>query len=130
MNLHFAALSQAASPGAKGVVLMAGDGTFTSSHIHAHGIFEHIDPTTPKPNTILNAGTWKTTKLVSFTLIGTYGVQAAGILTIKVDLVQQIPSPTVMPATLARSLSEPSARTASPEKWGGCVTPTNRSASR
>jgi hypothetical protein len=100
LNLHFAALSQAASPGAKGVVLMAGDGTFTPSHIHAHGIFEHIDPTTPKPNTILNAGTWKTTKLMSFTLTGTYGVQAAGILTIKVDLVQQIPSPTVMPATL------------------------------
>jgi hypothetical protein len=100
LNLHFAALSQAASPGAKGVVLMAGDGTFTSAHIHAHGIFEHIDPTTAKPNTILNAGTWNTTKLVSFTLTGTYGVQASGILTIKVDLVQQIPSPTVMPATL------------------------------
>ncbi len=100
MNLHFAALSQAASPGAKGVVLMAGDGRFTSSHIHAHGIFEHIDPTTPKPNAILNAGTWKTTKLVSFTSIGTYGVQASGILTVKVDLVQQIPSPAIMPATL------------------------------
>ena len=100
MNLHFAALSTAASTGAKGVVLMAGDGRFTSSHIQGHGIYQHIDPTTQKPNTILHAGTWKTTNLVSFTSIGTYGVQASGILTMKVDLVQDIPSPAVMPATL------------------------------
>jgi hypothetical protein len=100
MNLHFAALSGAVSPGAKGVVLMAGEGTFTSSHIQGHGIYEHIDPTTPKPNTLLHAGSWKATRLVSFTSIGTYGVQAAGILTMKVDLVQDIPSPAVMPATL------------------------------
>jgi hypothetical protein len=100
MNLHFAALSQASSAGAKGVVLMAGDGGFTSSHIQAQGMFEHIDTTTPKPNTILNAGTWKATNLVSFTLVGTYGVQASGILTMNVDLVQDIPSPGVMPATL------------------------------
>jgi hypothetical protein len=100
MNLHFAAVSTSASIGAKGVVLMAGDGRFTSSHIQGHGIYQHIDPTTPKPNTILNAGTWKTTSLVSFKSIGTYGVQASGILTMKVDLVQDIPSPAVMPATL------------------------------
>jgi hypothetical protein len=100
MNLHFAGLSQATSPGAKGVVLMAGDGRFTSSHIEGHGMFEHIDTTTPKPNTILNGGTWKATSPVSFTLVGTYGVQASGILTMKVDLVQDIPSPAVMTATL------------------------------
>lgn len=101
LNLHFAAVSTAASAGAKGVVLMAGDGRFTSSHIQANGIYEHIDPTTPKPNTILNAGTWKATRLVSFTSIGTYAVQAAGILTMKVDLVQDIPfRRAVMPATL------------------------------
>ena len=100
MNLHFAALSTAASPGAKGVVLMAGDGMFTSSHVQGHGIYEHIDPTTPKPNAILHAGTWMTTSLVSFTSIGIYGLQASGILTMKVDLVQEIPSPAVMPATL------------------------------
>jgi len=100
MNLHFAAVSTAASAGAKGVVLMAGDGRFTSSHILAHGIYQHIDTTTPKPNTLLNAGTWKTTSLVSFKSIGTYGVQASGVLTMKVDLVQDIPSPAVMPATL------------------------------
>ena len=101
MNLHFAALSQAASPGAKGVLLMAGGGMFTSSHIEGQGIFEHIDTTTPKPNLVLNAGTWKATNLVSFAQIGTpYGVQVAGILTMKVDLVQDIPSPAVMPATL------------------------------
>src|SRR6266581_638126 len=100
MNLHFAALSQAASPGAKGVVLMAGDGRFTSAHIEAQGMFAHVDTTTPKPNLILNAGTWKATNLVSFKLIGAYGVQVAGILTMNVDLVQDIPSPAVMPATL------------------------------
>jgi hypothetical protein len=100
MNLHFAAVSTAASAGTKGVLLMAGDGRFGSSNIQAHGIFQHIDTTTPKPNTILNAGTWKATSLVSFTSIGTYGVQASGILTLKVDLVQDIPSSAVMPATL------------------------------
>lgn len=100
MNLHFAALSKAASPGAKGVVLMAGDGRFTTSNIEAHGIFEHIDTTTPKPNAILNAGTWKATRLVDFTPSGTYGVQVAGILTMEVDLVQDIPASAVMPAAL------------------------------
>jgi len=100
MNLHFAALSRAASAGAKGVVLMAGDGRFTSAHIEGQGMFEHIDPTTPKPSLILNAGTWKATKLVSFKLVGAYGVQVSGILTMNVDLVQDIPSPAVMPATL------------------------------
>ena len=100
LHLDFAALSQAASPGAKGVFLMAGDGRFTSSHIKAQGMFQHVDPTTPQPNVILSAGAWKATKLVSFTSIGTYGVQAAGILKINVDLVQTIPSPAVTPATL------------------------------
>lgn len=100
MTLHFAALSTAASSSAKGVVLMAGDGRFSSSHIEAHGMFEHVDPTTPKPNTILNAGSWHSTRLVSFTSIGTYGVQTSGILTMKVELVQTIPSPAVMAATL------------------------------
>jgi hypothetical protein len=100
MNLHFAALSQAASPGAKGVVLMAGDGRFTSSHIEARGMFQHVDTTTPKPNVILNAGRWTATKLVSFTSIGAYGVQVSGILTMNVVLVQEIPSRAVMPATL------------------------------
>ena len=100
MNLHFAAVSSAASPGAKGVVLMAGDGKFNSSNIQAHGMFQHVDPTTPKPNTILHAGTWKSTDFVSFTTLGSYGVQASGILTMKVDLIQDIPSSAVMPATL------------------------------
>jgi hypothetical protein len=100
MNLHFAALSQAASSGATGVVLMAGTGRFTSSHIEAQGMFEHINPATPKPNVILNAGTWKAKKLVSFSLVGAYGVQVSGILTMNVDLVQDIPSPAVMPAML------------------------------
>jgi hypothetical protein len=101
MNFHFAAASQAASPGAKGVVLMAGDGRFTSSHIEGHGMFQHVDTTTPKPNAIPNAGTWQATSLVSFMLVGAYGVQASGILTMKVDLVQDIPSPAVLSATLA-----------------------------
>jgi hypothetical protein len=100
MNLDFAALSQAASPGAKGVLLMAGSGRFTSSHIEAQGMFEHIDPTTKKPNVILNAGSWKATNLVSFTSLGAYGVQVSGILKINVELVQDIPSRAVMPATL------------------------------
>jgi hypothetical protein len=100
INLHFAAISKAAAPAAKDIMLMAGNGRFTSSHIRGHGVFEHIDPTTPKPNTILNAGMWKATSLGSFTMIGTYGVQASGILTMTVDLVQDIPSPAVVPATL------------------------------
>ena len=79
---------------------MAGTGRFTSSHVEAQGMFEHIDPATPKPNRILNAGTWKAKNLVSFTPRGAYGVQVSGILTMNVDLVQDIPSPVVMSATL------------------------------
>jgi hypothetical protein len=100
MTFHFAAVSQPASPGAKGLLVMAGDGRFTSSHVEGHGVFSHPDTTTPKPNTILNAGTWKATSPVSFTLVGIYGVTASGILTMKVDLVQDIPSPALMSAML------------------------------
>ncbi len=96
INFHFAAVSKATSAGATGVVIMAGDGTFTPSDVGGHGVFTHV----AKPNTILNAGTWMATSLVSFTQIGTYGVQAAGILTMMVDLVQLLPSAAVMPATL------------------------------
>lgn len=56
------------------------------------GVFNHVDTSTPKPNTILGSGTGKATGLVSFTVVATYGGTAAGILT--------IPSRAVMPATL------------------------------
>jgi hypothetical protein len=63
-------------------------------------MFQQVDTTTPKPNVIIRGGSWKATGPATFTLIGAYGVQVSGILTMDVDLVQDIPSPAVTPATL------------------------------
>jgi hypothetical protein len=64
-----------------------GDGKITDSEVEGGGHFNVIVDTSPVPKTIVASGTWKAKSLKSFTLIGTYGAVAAGILEMKIDLV-------------------------------------------
>lgn len=64
-----------------------GDGKITDSEVEGGGNFNVIVDTSPVPKTIVASGTWKAKSLTSFTLIGTYGAIAAGILQMKVHLV-------------------------------------------
>jgi len=83
-------------------MLMNGNGKVTPSHVGGGGSFVHFDsaPSAPIPKPIIASGTWKAKRLVSFELIGTYGSVAAGIAEMEVLLVQDLPSPAVIPATL------------------------------
>ncbi len=100
-HFRFVSNSHAATlDGVAHVFLMNGDGTITRSHVQGGGSFAHIDNASPVPKTILASGTWETKRLLSFNLLGTYGVLAAGLLEMEVRLIQLIPSRKVMPATL------------------------------
>lgn len=64
-----------------------GDGRITRSEVEGGGVFNLYVDTSPVPKTIEASGTWKAKSLTSFTLIGTYGAIAAGILQMDVHLV-------------------------------------------
>jgi len=64
-----------------------GNGKITHSKVVGGGRFNIIIDTSPVPKTIVASGTWKAKSLRSFSLIGTYGALAAGILEMNVDLV-------------------------------------------
>ena len=48
------------------------------------------------PRTILASGTWKATRLISTTVIGTWGSLAAGIIEMEIELVEDFPIPGVV----------------------------------
>ncbi len=89
VGFHFVSNSRTAIVG--GVRYLAqfnGDGKITDSDVEGGGRFNLVIDTSPVPKTIVASGTWKAKRLLSFNLIGTYGAIAAGILEMKVDLVQ------------------------------------------
>jgi hypothetical protein len=73
--------------GVRYLAIFNGDGKIADSEVEGGGYFDLIVDTSPVPKTIVASGTWKAKTLTSFTLIGTYGAIAAGILLMKVDLV-------------------------------------------
>lgn len=81
-------------------LIMAGQGRFDPSRVGSNaeggGVFTHttIPGTVPFP--IVASGTWKARLLVSYKEIGTWGVFAAGIAEMVVDLFPQFPSPSVI----------------------------------
>lgn len=81
-------------------MIMNGCGKFNGSEAEGGGTYDHIDNASPVPKTILDAGRWKAGRLLSFSLTGTYGEIAAGILEMEVKLLQEFPSRAVIPATL------------------------------
>ncbi|MBI1928569.1 hypothetical protein HYR99_30545 [Candidatus Poribacteria bacterium] len=100
-NFHFEGINQAATIGnIAHYMLMTGYGRATSSQVVGGGSFVHFDNASPVPKTILSSGTWRAKRVVSFELIGTWGVAAAGVLEMEVELIREIPSPAVIPVQL------------------------------
>lgn len=64
-----------------------GDGRITQSQVEGGGVFNIYVDTSPVPKTIETLGTWKAKSLTSFSLIGTYGAIASGIVQMEVHLV-------------------------------------------
>ena len=96
----FVSLSTDKRAGVNHAVIMSGSGSVTSSVVSGGGSFTSFDPTTPVPRAILHAGTWVPTALNTFKVLGTYGTLAGGILEMKVELHQVLPSLATIPATL------------------------------
>jgi hypothetical protein len=101
LGFRFVSVSKAATVGVVDHrMLMNGCGKFNGSEAQGGGTYDHIDNASPVPKTILDAGRWKAGRILSFSLTGTYGEIAAGILEMEVKLLQEFPSRAVIPATL------------------------------
>jgi hypothetical protein len=83
-------------------LVMDGAGMITPSHAEGGGAFDHLNnaPTAPLPKPIIAQGKWHAKRLVSFDVVGTYGLFTAGVLTMDVELVRELPSRLTVPATL------------------------------
>lgn len=86
------------------VLIMDGCGHFDehSSHISGNGFFTHYDGSAPVPKPVKASGLWEAHRLLSFhSIVGSFGVQLAGIMVANVTLLKQVPEPeAVIPATL------------------------------
>jgi hypothetical protein len=107
-NFHFVAVSQAGPPGTptspQHRFAMSGDGKITPSNVVGGGSINHflfpgsIPPVGGTPLPLVGTATWKARSLISLDLIGTYGVFAAGILEMEINIIRDgLP---VLPATL------------------------------
>ena len=85
VNFHVMAAS-ASQAGT--VMIMGGDGKITQGNVVGDGffvLFNAAAPGVPKP--VLSTGSWKAKRLISFNLIGTFGVQGSGVLDMAIHLV-------------------------------------------
>jgi len=99
----FAAVSKGPTiDGVVHTVVMDGAGMITPWHAEGGGAFDHLNnaPSAPFPKPFFAQGTWKAKRLVSFEVFGTYGLFTAGVLTMEVELVRELPSRLVVPASL------------------------------
>jgi hypothetical protein len=89
VNFHFQAVSQAGTVAGVGhEVIMGGDGMITQGNVVGNGFFVQFNPAAPGvPKPVLSTGSWKAKSLISFDLIGTFGVQGAGVLDMVIHLV-------------------------------------------
>jgi hypothetical protein len=78
-------------------IAFEGCGFVTPGMVVGQGSFVEFDNLSGVvPRTILASGTWKATSLISTTIIGTFGVLAAGIIEMEIKLVEEFPIPGVV----------------------------------
>ncbi len=106
-NFYFVANSKATLDKVQHRIAMSGTGTVSGSQVVGGGSFSHFlfnvsdtGAPGPPPYKLVASGTWNATEVVSFKLIGNYGVLAAGVLEMNIVIVEQVPSQTVIPAIL------------------------------
>jgi hypothetical protein len=81
---------------------MDGSGMITPSNVEGGGAFDHLNnaATAPFPKPFFAQGTWQAKRLVNFDVFGRYGLFTAGVLTMDIELVRELPSRLVVPASL------------------------------
>ena len=88
--------------GVKPILILSGQGTFTSGSVFGSGRYTYADGATEIPKTILSTGTWRATEILRWIPSAggaTYGQVRPGTVDLRVDLVPE-QGPVVRGATL------------------------------
>ncbi len=104
-HLHFMLVAVDVAPdtdGVKPLLVLSGNGSFTSGWVKGGGSYTYADVATEIPNTILSTGTWKATEVFKWTPSeggATYGRIRPGVLDLRIDLMPE-QGPVIKGATL------------------------------
>ena len=104
IDFHVTALADADDGGAPHVFVLSGGGKFNDRHITGGGHFQDVDPSSGVPATIFSNGSWRATRLISFTETNhpnnPYGYVLSGIADMEVLLFPDDGPAAGVPATL------------------------------
>ena len=104
-HLHFelvAVTVASETEGVKPILILSGNGSFTSGWVKGQGMYTYADLATEVPKTILSTGTWKATEVLKWTPSAggaTYGRIRPGVLDLRIDLMPE-QGPVIKGATL------------------------------
>ncbi len=104
-HLHFMLVAVDVAPdtdGVKPLLVLSGNGSFTSGWVKGAGGYTYADAATEIPKTILSTGTWKATEVLKWTPSeggATYGRVRPGVLDLRIDLMPE-QGPVIKGATL------------------------------
>ena len=104
-HLHFMLVAVDVAPdtdGVKPLLVLSGNGSFTSGWVKGGGSYTYADVATEIPKTILSTGTWKATEVLKWTPSeggATYGPIRPGVLDLRIDLMPE-QGPVIKGATL------------------------------
>ncbi len=104
-HLHFMLVAVDVAPdtdGVKPLLVLSGNGSFTSGWVKGGGGYTYADVATEIPKTILSTGTWKATEVLKWTPSeggATYGPIRPGVLDLRIDLMPE-QGPVIKGATL------------------------------
>ncbi len=104
-HLHFILVAADVAPdtdGVKPLLVISGNGSFTSGWVKGGGGYTYVDVATEVPKTILSTGTWKATEVLKWTPSeggATYGRVRPGVLDLRIDLMPE-QGPVIKGATL------------------------------
>ena len=104
-HLHFMLVAVDVAPdtdGVKPLLVLLGNGSFTSEWVKGRGSYIYADVATEIPKTILSTGTWKATEVLKWTPSeggATYGPIRPGVLDLRIDLMPE-QGPVIKGATL------------------------------
>ncbi len=104
IDFHVVAVASADDGGVPHLFVLSGNGAFNDRHITGGGVFLDVDPSSRVPATIFSSGTWRATRLISFTenvdRNNPYGGVLSGIADMEVLLFPDDGPATGVPATV------------------------------
>ncbi len=105
LNFHFVTVGAAGAGTDQHLLASFGQGHFdpqVGSRVEGRGGFFHFRPAATPPFPLVASGRWESRLLVSYKQLGTYGVAAAGIAEVVVDIFREMPSPATIRGAVLR----------------------------